>query len=67
MVCLMGFLASQECGGKLLAESGWNRMFSLADIFNSGVAASLLGGKHIKRTRYSYQLTLATHIESTGL
>ena len=63
MVCLMGFLhiemASQECGGKLLAGSGWERMFSLAKVFTPGVAASLLGGKHVKRTRYSYHLTLA--------
>lgn len=63
MVCFIGFLhiemASQECGGKLLAGSGWERMFHHAKIFTSGVAASLLGGKHIKRTRYAYQLTLA--------
>ena len=63
MVCFMGFLhvemASQECGGKLLSGSGWERMFSLANIFTSGVAASLLSGKHVKRTRYAYQLTLA--------
>ncbi|XP_076158119.1 uncharacterized protein LOC143140875 [Alosa pseudoharengus] len=63
MVCFMGFLhiemMSQECGGKLLAGSGWDRMFALAKIFNTGVAASLLSGKHVKRTRYAYQLTLA--------
>ena len=63
MVCLMGFLhiemESQECGGKLLAGSGWERMFSLAKIFTPGVATSLLGGRHVKRTWYSYQLTLA--------
>ena len=34
-------------------------MFSLAKVFTPGVAASLLGGSHVKRTRYSYQLTLA--------
>jgi hypothetical protein len=34
-------------------------MFSLAKIFTSGIAASLLGGKHVKHTRYSYHLTLA--------
>ncbi|KAL8609400.1 hypothetical protein ACOMHN_019890 [Nucella lapillus] len=59
----VGFLhvemASQECGGKLLAASGWERMFSMANIFLSGVTASLLGGKHVKRTRYAYHLTLA--------
>ncbi|KAJ8387599.1 hypothetical protein AAFF_G00152950 [Aldrovandia affinis] len=63
MVCFIGFLhvemMSQECGGKLLAGSGWDRMFTQANIFNTGVAASLLGGKHVKRTRYAYQLTLA--------
>ena len=52
-------MASQECGGKLLAGSGWERMFSLGKIFTPGVASSLLGGKNIKRTRYAYQLTLA--------
>ena len=52
-------MMSQECGGKLLAVSGWDRMFALAKIFNTGVAASLLSGKHVKRTRYAYQLTLA--------
>ncbi|KAL8625684.1 hypothetical protein ACOMHN_043959 [Nucella lapillus] len=63
IVCMIGFLhvemASQECGGKLLAASGWERMFSMANIFSSGVTASLLGGKHVKRTRYAYHLTLA--------
>ena len=63
MVCVMGFLhiemASQECGGKLLVGSGWERMFILAKVFTPGVATSLLGGKHVKRTRYAYQLTLA--------
>ena len=63
MVCMMGFLhiemASQECGGSLLAGSGWERMFTQAKIFTPGVSASLLGGKHVKRTRYAYQLTLA--------
>ena len=59
----MGFLhieiISQEFGGKLLAGSGWDRIFALAKIFNSGVAASLLSGKYVKRTWYAYQLTLA--------
>ena len=63
MVCMMGFLhiemASQECGGSLLAGSGWDRMFTQAKIFTPGVSASLLGGKHVKLTRYAYQLTLA--------
>lgn len=63
MVCLIGFLhvemTLQDCGGKLLAGSGWERMFSMAKIFTTGVASSLLAGKHIKRTRYAYHLTLA--------
>ena len=63
MVCFMGFLhvemTSQDCGGKLLSGSGWDRMFTLANVFTTGVSASLLGGKHVKRTRYAYQLTLA--------
>jgi len=63
MVCFLGFLhvemTSQECGGKLLAGSGWDRMFSLANVFTTGVAASLLGGKHVMYTRYAYLLTRA--------
>ena len=63
MVCFMGFLhiemTSQDCGGKLLAGSGWDSMFSLAKIFTTGIASSLLAGKHVKCTRYAYQLTLA--------
>ena len=59
MVCFMGFphieMASQKCGGKLLAGSGLERLFSLAKVFTP----TLLGGSHVKRTRYSYQLTLA--------
>ena len=59
MVCFVGFIhtemASQQYGGKLLAKSGWGWTFSLAP----GVAASLLGSSHVKRTQYSYQLTLA--------
>lgn len=35
------------------------KMFSLANVFTTGAAASLLAGKHIKRARYAYQLTLA--------
>ena len=34
-------------------------MFPHAKIFTPGVATSLLGGRHVKHTRYSYQLTLA--------
>ena len=63
MVCFMGFLhiemTSQDCGGKLLTGSGWDQMFSLAGIFTTGIATSLLAGEHVKRTRYAYQLTLA--------
>ena len=63
MVCMMGFLhiemASQECGGSLLAGSVWDRMFTQPKIVTPGVSASLLGGKHVTRTRYAYQLTLA--------
>ena len=43
----------------LLAGSGWETVFVLADVFTSGVASSLLNGKHVKRTRYAYHLTLA--------
>ncbi|MES9879344.1 MAG: hypothetical protein ABW185_00490 [Sedimenticola sp.] len=63
MVCMIGFLhlemCTQEAGGKLMGGSGWERMFHLANIFTPGVAASLLGGKHVKRTRQAYLLTLA--------
>ena len=51
-------MASQECGGKPLGGSGWDQMFLEAKIFQSGVCHSLLGGKHVKRTRYAYELTL---------
>ena len=51
MGCFMDFLhvemASQECRGKLLAECGWDRVFHQAKIFTSGIAASLVGGKHV--------------------
>ncbi|KAL8588046.1 hypothetical protein ACOMHN_061212 [Nucella lapillus] len=63
MVSFMGLLhvemTAQECGGKLLAGSGWDRMFCLSKIYETGVAASLLGGKHVKHTRHAYHLTLA--------
>ena len=54
--CCLFFMRmdSQKCGGKLLANSGWDQMYSLAKVFNSGVTASLLRCRHIKRTRYSY-------------
>lgn len=41
-------MASQACGGNLLAGSGWERMFSQANVFTSGVASSLLGCKNVK-------------------
>ena len=63
MVCFMGFLhvemTSQDCGGKLVARSGWDWMFSLANVSTTGVVGSLLGGKHVKHKWYAYQLTLA--------
>jgi len=56
MVGFMGFLhiemTSQDCGGKLLTGSGWDRLFSLAGIFTTGIATSLLAGKHVKHTRH---------------
>ncbi len=51
-------MASQEFGERLLAGSGWKRVFSTATVFTPGVAISLLGGKHVKRTYYAYQFTL---------
>ena len=63
IVCVMGMLhiemAAQECGGVILAGSGWESVFTASNIFTTGVAASLLGGKHVKRTRNAYHLTLA--------
>jgi len=63
IVSFIGFLhiemASQECGGKLLAGSGWERIFEKGKVFTHGTAKSLLGGSNVKRTRYAYQLTLA--------
>ena len=59
---MMGFLhlemCVQEIGGKLISGSGWERIFALAKIHKSGVAASLLGGHKIKRTRQAYLVTL---------
>jgi len=63
MVCIMGFLhvevASQECAGKFLADSGWDKLFTLGKVTTPGVAKSFLGGSHVKRTRHAYHLTLA--------
>ena len=62
IVIMLGMLhlemATQECGGRLLGGSGWELMFLEAGIYQSGVCNSLLGGKHVKRTRYAYELTL---------
>jgi hypothetical protein len=44
---------------KGVAGSTWERMFSLPKVFTPGVATSPLGGKHVKATKYSYQLILA--------
>ena len=61
-VCMMGFLHLEMCmqeeGGKILGGSGWEQMFHKAGLFSSGVAVSLLGGKHVKRTRSAHLLTL---------
>ena len=63
MVCMIGFLhlemCLQEVGGKILGGSGWERMFSLSKIHTPGVAASLLGGHKVKKTRQAYLVTLA--------
>ncbi len=63
IVSFMGFfhieMASQECGGKLLAGSGSDRLFHLGNVFPMGTARSLLGSGDVKRTRYAYHLTLA--------
>ena len=48
----------QEEGGKILGGSGWEQMFHKAGLFSSGVPVSLLGGKHVKRTRSAHLLTL---------
>ena len=63
MVFMIGFLhmkmCTQKAGVKLLGGSGWEQSFHLEKIFTPGVAASLLGGKYIKRTRHAYLLTLS--------
>ena len=55
IVCMIGFLHSEMCaqevGGKLLGGSGWERMFHLVKIFTPG-------GKHVKRMRDGYLITL---------
>ena len=38
-------------GEKQKYGSGWESVFTASNIFTTGVAASLLGGKHVKRTR----------------
>ena len=64
IVCMVGFLhlememCALEFGGKLLGGLGWERMFHLAKIFTPSIPASLLGGKHVKRTRNGYLITL---------
>ena len=62
IVCRIGFLHLEMCawevGGKLLGGSGWERMFHLANIFTPGVSASLLGDKHVRRTRNVHFITL---------
>ena len=62
IVCIIGYLhldmCAQEVGGKLVGESGWQRMFHLAKIFTPSVSASLLGGKHVKRMQNGYLITL---------
>jgi hypothetical protein len=50
---------------KGVAGSTWERMFSLAKVFTPDVATSPLGGKHVKGTQYSYQLTLYTKFKHT--
>ena len=51
--------ASMKCSfGKLVGGSGWETLFHDAKIYESGICASLLGGKFIKRTIYAYELTL---------
>ena len=61
-MCMLGMLHTemtmQECGGQLMNGSGWENMFHMAGIFPPGVAKSLLGGSHIKRTRTIYMLTV---------
>ena len=51
-------MCDQEVGGKITGGSGWEDIFSISGVFTPGVCSSLLGGKHVKRTRYSYELTL---------
>ena len=60
IVTFMGLIhmCVQECGGKLLGGSGWEDLFNVAGVFTSGVCMSLLGGRHVKRTREAYELTL---------
>ena len=41
-----------------MGGSGLEEMFVKAGIFTSGVAKSLLGGKHVKRTREAYEVTV---------
>lgn len=44
--------------GKLLRDSGWTTILSQAQVLTTGRAQSVLNEHHIKRTRYSHQVTL---------
>ena len=63
MIYFMGFLqaeiVSQECGGNLLAVSGWDHMIFSAKAFISGITVSFLGGKQVKSIRYACHFILA--------
>ncbi len=62
MVCLMGFPTLRWHLKNVWEPTSWIWMGSdvlLANIFTPGVATSLLSGRHVKRTWYSYQVTLA--------
>jgi len=46
--------------GDVLKDSEWSRLLAHAGIFTPGVADKLASVSHIKRTRRSHQITLAT-------
>ena len=73
MVCMMGFLriemASQECGGSLLAGSGWSRMFKQGKICTP-VSVNISSRRQARETHSLCMPTyssMVTYAEAPGL
>ena len=64
MVLMMGALhiedKAQQMVGKILHDSGWTSILSRAQILTTGRAQSALNENHIKRTRYTHQVSVVS-------